>query len=1046
MKQQELKKLIAIVKTPGEQGTAFIIDRGRALTAGHVVNHLENGQEVELYFVTLNVKRKAYVIKCPDVDLALLTLDTPIEDSINLEFPLLYAYKFDGDDKVYSSFGYPEWKKLDGQTLGGKITNTIDHPKPNDLELSCSELNNKDDMDGISGSPLIIENGIHGLIVTIDHLNNPGAISLQRCIPFLEEFKIPFEVTSPLLPFEEAILSSGEKLGRIGYEEGEDLPFQETMASWRTLTHNIRYEDIYDTNPQRLVDLIDEYYRMPNIESFSHDIFFVVADFGKGKSTFLKHYTAELAEKYRVERTGFIPVYFNLRDFNDHHPTDNDYGCIGSYLNQLCKYDVVNDPVIRERKFMFLIDSLDESGGLDHQHVQTVMHSVRKISKLEEQNFAKNRLIVASRPISGVLEEIIAKNMHYEDSQGRRQFASIFGFTPKQRDNYFYQLREHLELENAPKFNQDLIRHIKQNDSIANLLNDVITEDEWRRPILAYMIFKLLQQHKEIQQGHRVGVYLSFINLLTKEAKHIGSKEMDTNVLTEITHRNLLYATSIMWLRNKSTSGENHLKIQDIVDIWGIPNAKNYRFLSHTYLEIQQDKYFFNHQSFAEMLLAEYYLRVFLHAAFQPNVQLNQIREMLLIGEPTQQVMSFYKGLIDLLIESIEESTLTDFNLLERRKMLFPIVASLGLSRERHKMVSNLDMDSYLYCEEIDSFFNMDELQSYKSLADSHVQRWPITKQILERITQLCQAIIGSDTEYTPFTVKPVNNVPYINVGKVSENRLWQTHHLDRWIALLTGERCNSYISDSESFLDVKTSKNVMTMLWNNGLTTNNAHPFWIDSISGLNISDNRNTMTGLSFQSIDIIDMKSPNFNLNLIGSDIEDTRIFLANCPSINGNGLRIRDSYLSHVAFPKSMMKGIELLGSSLDNVNFYGTIMNGTKIHECILNRVNLERVELYGSDITANYFIKIISMKDIKLGSSRMWNWIDKDSYERCEEDIRKIRNHRFKIISMDQAEDVIGRRLIKLQEDSETYNKLLKQDQYFEINPPLKYDIRQYDI
>lgn len=1029
MKRQELKKLIAIVKTDEEQGTAFLIDRRRALTAGHVVKNIENGQEVQLDFIKLDVKRKAFVTKCPDVDIALLTLDTPIEDNINLEFPLLYAYKVD-DDMPYSSFGYPAWKKTDGQSLSGQVIDTIDRPDPNDLELFCKELKTNRDMKGLSGSPLVFDNHIRGIIVTKDHLDNLGAVSLHRCIPFLQQFEIPFEVTPPLLPFEEAILSSGEKLGRIGYEEGEDLPFQETMASWRTLTHNIRYEDIYDTNPQRLVDLIDEYYKMPNIKSSSHHIFFVVADFGKGKSTFLKHYTAELAEKYRAERTGFIPVYFNLRDFNDHHPTDNDYGCIGSYLNQLCRYDVVNDPIIRERKFMFLIDSLDESGSLERQHIQMVMHSVRKITKLVEPNFAKNRLIVASRPISGVLEEIIEKNGPYEDTQGRRQFASIFGFTPEQRDNYFYQLREHLELENAPKFNQELIRYIKQNDSIANLLNDVITEDEWRRPILAYMIFKLLQQHKEIQQGHRVGVYLSFINLLTKEAKHIGSKEMDTNLLTEITHRNLLYATSIMWMRNKSISGENYLKIQDIVDIWDIPNAINYRFLSHTYLEKQQDKYFFNHQSFAEMLLAEYYLRVFLYAAFQPNVQLNQIREMLLIGEPTQQVMSFYKGLLDLLIESIEESKLTDLNLIERRKMLFPIVASLGLSKERHKMVSDLDMDSYLYCEQIDRFFNMDELQSYKSLADSHVQRWPITKQILERITQLCQAIIGSKPEYTPMTDKPNYYVPYSNnIGQVPENRLWQTHNLDRWIALLTGERCNAIISDSKMFLDEMTSKNVVTMLWNNGLTTHNAHPFWINSISGLNFIYNRVALSGLSFQSIDIIDLNSQNVNLNLTGTYIEDTRIFIANCPGIEANGLRIRESELRQVDFTKSLMKGSEFLGCKLDNVNFYGTTMHGAKIHECILNNVKLERAEFFGAELTANYFINIISMKGIKLSGSKIENWIDEESFERCEEDIRKIWNYKnkFKIISMDAAKDVIGRHINNSKEDFEIIqNKLLK--------------------
>ncbi|MFA2807916.1 hypothetical protein [Bacillus mycoides] len=1038
MKKQHLKKLIAIVQAK-EQGTAFLIDRKRALTAGHVVKNLEPGQEINLDFVTLNVSRKAIFTPCPGVDLALLTLNNPIDDSIELEFPLLYAYKVeDDDDKQYSSFGYPELKGTDGQPLSGQISNIINRPNPNDLELICRELNDNLDMEGLSGSPLVIEDGIHGIIVTIDHLNRLGAVSLHRSIPFLQQFGIPFEVNPPLLPFEEAILSSGEKLDHIGYEEGEDLPFQETMASWRTLSHKISYEEGYDTNPQPLIDMINMYHNKSNAES-SHSIFFLVADFGKGKSTFLKNYTAVLAKKYRAERTGFIPVYFNLREFNDYHPSQNDYGCIGSYLNQLCGDDVVNDPIFRERQFMFLIDSLDESGSLDQQHIQLVIRSVKRITKLGGQNSAKNPLIVASRPISGVLEQIIEQHEPYEDEHGRRQFASIYGFTSEQRDHYFYQLREHLDLEHAPKFNQELIRHIKQGDSIAKLLNNVITEDEWRRPILAYMIFKLLQQHKEIQQGHRVSVYLSFINLLTKEAKHIGSKEMDTKLLTEITHRNLLYATAIMWMRNKSLHGKNYLLIQDIVDIWDIPNAANYRFLSHTYLEKEQDKYFFNHQSFAEMLIAEYYLRVFLYAAFQPSVKPDQIRAMLLIGEPTHQIMSFYKGLLDLLIESTEESTLNEPNLLDRRKMLFPIVASLGLSKKRHEMVSNLEMDSYLYCEEIDRFFNMNELQAYKTLNDSHVRSWPITKQVLKKITQLCQEIIGADTEHTPLIVEPINYVPYNNVGRVSETRMWQTQNLDRWLALLTGERCNAQISDSKVFLDEITTRNVMTMLRTNALTTNNAHPSWINSVSGLSISDDHLGLAGLSFQSIDIIDMKYQSGNLNLSGADIEDTRIFIANCPSIRGNGLRISNCYLGNVAFPKSIMKGSEFLGSTLDNVDFYGTIMHGVKIHECVLYGVNLESVEFFGTEMTANYFINIISMKNIKFSGYKMWNWIDKESFERCEEDIRKIRKHNFKVISMDEAEDVIGRQHIRLKEDfGNRQNKLLKQEQLFEGSQPVE--------
>ena len=1030
MKKQQLKKLIAIVESK-EQGTAFLIDRGRALTAGHVVRDLEQGQEINLDFVTLNLSRKATFTICPGVDLALLTLNTPIDDNIDLEFPLLYAYNLEEDDKLYSSFGYPAWKETDGQSISGQILNTINRPNPNDLELSCVELKGYSDMEGLSGSPLVIEDGIHGLIVTIDHLDTLGAVSLHRSIPFFQQFEIPFEGTPPLLPFEESILSVGEKLDRIGYEEQEELPFQETMASWRTLSSRIRYEEGYDTNPQPLIDMIDMYYNKSTKQS-SHRIFFIVADFGKGKSTFLKHHTAVLAKKYRAERTGYIPVYFNLREFNDYHPSDNDYGCVGSYLNRLCKYDVVNDSVFRERQFIFLIDSLDESGSLDQQHIQQVMHSVKKITKLRGPDDEKNPLIVASRPISGVLEQIIEQHEPYEDEEGRRQFASIFGFTSEQRDRYFYQLREHLDHKRAPKFNKELILHIKQGDSIAKLLDDVITDDEWRRPILAYMIFKLLQQHKEIQQGHRVGVYLSFINLLTKEAKHIGSKEMDTKLLTEITHRNLLYATAIMWMRNKSIHGKNYLNIGDIIDIWGIPNAASYRFLSHTYLEKEQDKYFFNHQSFAEMLIAEYYLRVFLYAAFQPNVNPEKIRAMLLIGEPTHQIMSFYKGLLELLIESTEGTTLTESNVLDRRKMLFPIVASLGLSKKRHKMLSDLEMDSYLYCEEIDHFFNMDELQSYKTLTDSHVQSWPITKQVLKKITQVCQSIIGSATKHTPLIVEPTNYVPYNNVGRVSKTRLWQTHDLDRWLILLTGERCNSYISESEGFLDATTSRSVMTMLRTNSLTTSNAHPSWINSISGLSINNDGSGLEGASLQSIDIIDMNSKGVNLNLSGTSIEDAQIFIANCPNIKGNGLRISNCYLGNVSFPKSTMKGSELLGSTLDNVNLYGTTMHGTKIHECILYHVNLERVELFGAELTANYFINIISMRNIRLSGYKMWNWIDKESFERCEEDIRKIRKHKFKIISMDEAEDVIGRRLIRLKEDFRNrQNKLLKQEQIF---------------
>ncbi len=798
-------------------------------------------------------------------------------------------------------------------------------------------------------------------------------------------------------------------MGRIGYEDGENLPYQETMASWRILSHSIMYEDGYDRNPQPLAELIEQYYRR-DVNKPSKRIFFVVADFGKGKSTFLKQYTSVLAKQYRDTRTGFIPVYFNLREYNDYQPSHDVYGCIGSYLNELCGYDVVDDPAFRKCPFIFLIDSLDESGSLEKQDIERVILSVKKINSLGPAT--QNRIVVASRPISGVLERIIHEYEPYENERGQLQYASIFGFTSEQRDRYFFQLSDLLDLEHALGFNKELIRHIKDRQSIAALLNGVINEEEWRRPILAYMIFKLLQQHKEIQQGHRVGVYLSFINLLSKEAKHIGNKEMETRLLTEITHRNLLYATAILWLRNRSHNGKSYLHLQDLIDIWGIPNATHYRFLSHTYLEKNQDKYFFSHQSFAEMLIAEYYLRVFVYAAFQPQANPEAIRSLLLIGEPTPQTMYFYQGLLDLLIQSSGVGSTSEDQLLECRKMLFPIIASLGLSKEGHKRVSDLEMDSYLYCDEIDHIFKMDELDAYKTLSDGHVQSWPITHEVIRRIGVVCREIIGAPSEFASFEFQPVAFVPFNQLGQVTEKK-WATADLDRWIALLTGERCNNGPEHNQAFIGADLSFNVLSMFKSHNQLDGISHPLWIDTISGVT-NENENEygnreQIGFSIRSINIMNM---NFEgIQMQGAEIDHSRLLSVNFGGINGRGMRINGGYLNNVRFPKTMLKGSEFLGATMVDVDFYGAILHGAKIHECLLHRVNFERAEFFGAELTANYIIDVISLNGVRLSGCRVWNWIDKESFERCQEDIRRTGRRRFKVISMDEAVDVVGRRM-----------------------------------
>ena len=57
----------------------------------------------------------------------------------------------------------------------------------------------------------------------------------------------------------------------------------------------------------------------------------MLADFGKGKSVFLRHYAAKLAKDYLETHNGLFPVYFNLRDFKN-YSSESKLGVIADYL------------------------------------------------------------------------------------------------------------------------------------------------------------------------------------------------------------------------------------------------------------------------------------------------------------------------------------------------------------------------------------------------------------------------------------------------------------------------------------------------------------------------------------------------------------------------------------------------------------------------------------------------------------------------------------------------------------------------------------------
>ena len=78
-------------------------------------------------------------------------------------------------------------------------------------------------------------------------------------------------------------------------------------------------------------------------------ILFAVADFGKGKSVFLKQLASKLAKKFVNEGEGYFPVYFNLRNFANYR-SDTDLGVIDDFLQT--EYGInIREELYKKKKY-----------------------------------------------------------------------------------------------------------------------------------------------------------------------------------------------------------------------------------------------------------------------------------------------------------------------------------------------------------------------------------------------------------------------------------------------------------------------------------------------------------------------------------------------------------------------------------------------------------------------------------------------------------------------------------------------------------------------
>ncbi len=595
---------------------------------------------------------------------------------------------------------------------------------------------------------------------------------------------------------------------RIGFKEGEDLLYQEPFGSWMPITSltQTEQEEVKEDELVPVEELIDRYFEGGE---YLKKILFLIADFGKGKSVFMRNYAARLAREYIDTRSGLFPVYFNLRDFKNYSSAST-LGVLDDYLQT--DYGIkIDSTYFKQKKYIFLIDSLDESGELTENAIKEVISSVKAIQNLDKELCRDMRLVITSRPISDGLSTLMKQHHPFtiEDDHGTGipQYMSVYGFTQTQFNDWIAQTIRSSKDQTVLDSNtlgRKINKALKSGklDIYKDLLESkTLSKSELRRPIFAYMIYQLVLHNVDFMKIGKIGVYLSFLNLLTREAKPYYDKDYEVDLSKELEFRKLLHAIAVLWTRERQKGRQGVLKKADICravqgkridkddDVVLQKNrgsdAIDINFLSHSYFGENQNKLHFQHQSFAEILLAEYYLKVFLKFALEEERDIDQARAKLLIGEPTGQTIGFLKEMLVLLREVANPEVTTE--VIEKRKLLFPLVASLAIPK-----------NNPFYCAALDyRWFRQAKIdENTKEPPKELLKKWPIDADVIEKVVDVAADILKSKTTILQTQSEPKTSLYHDELISLGDKSLKQViDPMDKWLALLVG---NTLFNDEE--------------------------------------------------------------------------------------------------------------------------------------------------------------------------------------------------------------------------------------------------------
>lgn len=168
-----------------KSGTAFFVategDKQILLTSEH---NLPEGQQVKLYINDKEVDAEI-LERISDRDVAILELKNQSETIIpglplkKIEIPY---------DEIWETYGFPTQRVDSGGRYTGNISRTNNGTKW-DVDLECEQYSNLEQFDGLSGSPLVMNGHVIG-VIGYDTVGTLGATSIGSIAEILDKHHI----------------------------------------------------------------------------------------------------------------------------------------------------------------------------------------------------------------------------------------------------------------------------------------------------------------------------------------------------------------------------------------------------------------------------------------------------------------------------------------------------------------------------------------------------------------------------------------------------------------------------------------------------------------------------------------------------------------------------------------------------------------------------------------------------------------------------------------------------------------------------------------